>query len=46
MVRTDTLTNIEQVGNIFILHCYFENNMAVDMIGNDIVGRGLFYFFF
>jgi hypothetical protein len=42
MIRTDTLTNINEVGNLYVIHCYFENNSAFRTNDNgDIIGRGL-----
>jgi hypothetical protein len=42
MMRTDTLTNSNQVGNLYVIHCYFENNTAVRRNSTgDIIGKGI-----
>jgi hypothetical protein len=42
MIKTDTLTDISEAGNLYVIHCYFENNTAVRRNSfGDSIGKGI-----
>jgi hypothetical protein len=48
-LRTNPPNNANDVGNIYIKHCYFENNNASNTTGspdNSGIGRGMLFILF